>query len=85
MPVFTDTTLICRDCRKQFVFTAGEQESHDRKGFMNTPKRCPECRAARRSERERHDARLAADSAQGRPEPGGQTVFGPPRWSRRRR
>lgn len=45
----TDQTLRCRDCGRDFVFTAGEQEFYASKGLMNTPSRCPECRAARKS------------------------------------
>jgi CxxC-x17-CxxC domain-containing protein len=49
--VYTDKTLTCRDCGAEFVFTAGEQEFHDSKGFTNAPGRCPDCRAARKAER----------------------------------
>ncbi|MDH7488461.1 MAG: zinc-ribbon domain containing protein [Anaerolineae bacterium] len=45
---FADKTLICRDCGKEFVFSAGEQEFFREKGFTHDPTRCPECRAARR-------------------------------------
>ena len=45
----TDQTLRCRECGREFVFTAGEQEFYASKGLMNTPSRCPECRAARKS------------------------------------
>lgn len=45
---FADKTLICRDCGKEFVFSAGEQEFFREKGFAHDPTRCPECRAARR-------------------------------------
>ena len=31
------------------MFTAGEQEFYASKGLMNTPSRCPECRAARKA------------------------------------
>jgi len=47
---YTDKTLACRECGKNFVFTAGEQEFHEQKGFTNTPSRCPECRAIRKSQ-----------------------------------
>jgi len=47
---YTDKTLSCRDCGKSFVFTAGEQEFHDQRGFTNTPGRCPDCRAARKAQ-----------------------------------
>jgi len=45
----TDQTLRCRECGRDFVFTAGEQEFYLSRGLMNTPSRCPECRAARKS------------------------------------
>ncbi len=44
-----DKTLTCRDCGKEFTFTAGEQEFFAQKGFTNEPSRCPECRAARKT------------------------------------
>ncbi len=45
---FLDKTLVCRDCNKQFTFTTGEQEFYAQKGLQNEPRRCPECRSARR-------------------------------------
>lgn len=47
---YTDKTLVCRDCGKEFTFTAGEQEFYTEKGFSE-PVRCPECRAQRKAER----------------------------------
>lgn len=47
---YTDKNLSCRDCGSTFVFTAGEQEFHEQKGFTNTPGRCPDCRAARKAQ-----------------------------------
>ena len=41
-----DKTLVCMDCGKEFIWTAGEQEFYAQKGFENEPKRCPECRKA---------------------------------------
>jgi len=46
-----DKTLTCRECGQEFTFTAGEQEFYQSRGLQNEPKRCPECRAARRWER----------------------------------
>jgi len=43
-----DKTLTCRDCGRNFTFTASEQEFYASKGFTNEPSRCPECRAARK-------------------------------------
>lgn len=58
--MYEDKTLTCKDCGKEFVFTAGEQEFYAEKGFVNEPLRCKECRDARkaaaRSEREWHTA-----------------------------
>ncbi len=47
-----DTTLTCRDCGQAFTFTAGEQDFYQSRGFSE-PSRCPDCRAQRKSERER--------------------------------
>ena len=37
---FQDRTLVCKDCGKEFTFTAGEQEFYKEKGFENDPVRC---------------------------------------------
>lgn len=47
--MYTDQTIICSDCSKEFVFTTGEQEFFAQKGFTNKPGRCPDCRAARKA------------------------------------
>lgn len=47
---YTDKTLVCSDCGREFTFTAGEQEFHASKGFSNEPRRCPSCRAARKGD-----------------------------------
>lgn len=47
-----DVTLTCRDCGQGFTFTAGEQDFYASRGFSE-PTRCPDCRAARRAERDR--------------------------------
>ncbi len=49
---FKDKTLQCSDCGKDFTFTAKEQEFFQSKGYTNEPKRCPECRQARKLERQ---------------------------------
>lgn len=48
---FTDKELQCVDCRATFTFSANEQEFFASKGFTNEPKRCPDCRGARKQER----------------------------------
>ena len=46
-----DRTLKCMDCQTDFTFTAGEQEFYASKGFTNEPKRCPNCRQAKKQQR----------------------------------
>jgi CxxC-x17-CxxC domain-containing protein len=48
--MYQDKVLVCKECGKEFIFTAGEQEFFNSKGFTNEPGRCPECRAARKSQ-----------------------------------
>ena len=38
--MYEDKTLVCKECGKEFVFTAGEQEFYAEKGFQNEPQRC---------------------------------------------
>lgn len=45
-----DRMLVCRDCGREFVFTAGEQAFYAERGFV-PPTRCPACRAERRASR----------------------------------
>lgn len=46
---FTDQTLVCATCGQSFVFTAQEQAFYREKGFQHTPKRCRDCRRAKRA------------------------------------
>lgn len=46
--MFSDKTLVCKDCGQNFTFTAGEQEFYAEKGFTNEPTRCKSCRTARK-------------------------------------
>jgi CxxC-x17-CxxC domain-containing protein len=48
---FTDKKVVCADCNNEFIFSATEQEFYATKGFTNEPKRCPDCRQARKSAR----------------------------------
>lgn len=48
--MFEDKTLTCRECGKEFTFTAGEQTFFAEKGLTNSPSRCPDCRAARKQQ-----------------------------------
>ena len=47
--MFEDKTLVCKECGKEFVFTAGEQEFYASRGFENEPKKCKNCRDARKN------------------------------------
>jgi CxxC-x17-CxxC domain-containing protein len=47
--MYQDKTLICKDCGQEFVFTAGEQEFYNEKGFMNEPQRCKNCRDSKKA------------------------------------
>ena len=64
--MYEDKTLTCEDCGQEFVFSAGEQEFYAQKGLVNTQKRCPDCRKARRqrSRRRMHDAVCSQCGAQ---------------------
>ncbi len=46
----SDRSLTCRDCGQEFVFTLGEQEFYQQRGFSE-PQRCPTCRQARKTQR----------------------------------
>ena len=47
--MYEDKTLVCKECGKEFTFTAGEQEFYNEKGFENEPQRCKECREAKKN------------------------------------
>ena len=44
----SDKNLVCRECGAEFLFAEGEQEFYQKRGLLNEPSRCPDCRAARR-------------------------------------
>ena len=62
---YADKTLTCRDCGSPFTFSAGEQEFHAQKGFTNEPGRCPDCRAARRAQRDDFGSRSGGGGGYG--------------------
>ena len=49
---FQDRTLTCVDCGNEFTWSAGEQAYFREKGLMIPPKRCRNCRRARKNTRE---------------------------------
>lgn len=46
-----DKNITCKDCGSEFVFTENEQAFYKEKGFENEPQRCPDCRKARKQQR----------------------------------
>lgn len=46
-----DKTLTCKDCNSEFIFTEGEQAFYQEKGYQNEPQRCPDCRKAKKQQR----------------------------------
>lgn len=47
---FEDKTIACVDCGESFIFSTDEQQRYAERGFAHEPKRCPQCRAKRRSQ-----------------------------------
>ena len=47
--MYEDKTLVCIECGNEFVFTAGEQEFYASQNFQNEPRRCKNCREARKN------------------------------------
>lgn len=43
-----DEKIICKDCKKEFVFTVRDQEFYEKMGFTNKPVRCKDCRNAKK-------------------------------------
>ncbi len=64
MSTFKDKTLQCRDCGQEFTFGAGEQEFYSTRGFSE-PTRCPDCRAARKAQRNEGGGSYAAGTSGG--------------------
>lgn len=44
-------TVQCAECHQEFIFSVGEQQFFAERNFT-PPKRCPDCRAARKAKRE---------------------------------
>ena len=69
MSKFRDRALQCADCGKSFTFTAGEQEFYQERGYSE-PRRCGDCRAARKAGRTGGDrpsqGRSSSSSSSGR-------------------
>ncbi len=48
----TDQRINCLNCGKEFIFSARDQKYYEEMGFRNSPKRCRECRALMKRERQ---------------------------------
>ena len=46
-----DKSIQCVDCGTTFIFSVEDQEFYQSKGYLDEPRRCPECRQARKSSR----------------------------------
>ncbi len=46
---FQDRVLTCVDCGNEFTWSEGEQAYFRDKGLMSEPKRCKDCRQARKA------------------------------------
>ena len=46
-----DKSIQCSDCGTTFIFSVSEQELFQSRGYTNDPKRCLECRQARKTDR----------------------------------
>lgn len=56
--MYTDKTLVCKECGQEFTFTASEQEFYAEKGFTNEPQRCKACRDARKAQRNNGERKM---------------------------
>lgn len=60
-----DEEITCKDCGKDFLFSASEKEFFASKGFQNKPVRCKECRQSRKKKRSSRSSRGAGKSSKG--------------------
>jgi len=61
---YKNKTITCSDCGKTFEFSVQEQEFYASKGFTNEPRRCPDCRNARKADRGEGGGRASSGSRQ---------------------
>ena len=65
---YEDKTLECVECGASFTFSASEQEFFATKGFTNEPKRCPQCREAKKEQRRGSRGDWSSDGYRGQRE-----------------
>ena len=49
---YKDQTRVCGDCGRDYVWSASEQVYFHEKGFAEPPKRCKDCRRAKKEQRD---------------------------------
>ena len=54
----SDKTLTCKDWGSKFIFSVGEQEFYQEKGFTNKLTRCISCRRAKKKNKIEDNFRL---------------------------
>ena len=52
-----DKTIVSKECGKELVFTVRDQEFYKEKGFDNEPKRCKECRIAKKEKQNKQETK----------------------------
>jgi len=60
--MFEDKSLKCKECGKEFIWTVGEQEFFNQKGFTNKPTRCKDCRKLNRQKVETEYFKITCSS-----------------------
>ena len=50
--LYQDIVLICKDCGREYIYSAAEQERNCEKGFQNQPDRCKKCREERKAQKQ---------------------------------
>ena len=60
--MYSDKTIVFKDCGQEFTFTASEQEFFAEKGFTNEPQRCKSCRIARKGNSRGNGSRQMYDA-----------------------
>lgn len=58
-----DLVIVCSDCGEEFTFDKGEQEYY-KKNHLHFPKRCKNCRKAKRVSHEEGSEDISLDNVQ---------------------
>lgn len=61
---YKDRVVLCRDCRQEFTFSAGEQRFFEQRG-LQSPRRCSVCREEKRKQGTYGSQVVSVDSASG--------------------